>query len=138
MAGYSSTPLPKKLGFKDGSRGLLVRAPAGFEGTLDGLPPGATISRRPGKAPHDVILAFVERASDVPGLFVTHGPRLGAAGGLWICWPKAHLRTDKSLDENAIRAAGLAAGLVDNKVCAVSDEWSGLRFVRRLKDRPDR
>jgi hypothetical protein len=114
---------------------LLARAPAGFEDLLEGLPPGVTISRRPGKSEQDVILAFVERAADVPGLFESHGPRLAQAGGLWIAWPKAHLRTDKTLDENAIRAAGLAAGLVDNKVCAVSDEWSGLRFVRRLKDR---
>lgn len=136
MAGYSGTPLAKKLGIKDGSRVLLARAPAGFEDLLEERPPGAAVSRRAGKLPHDVILAFVERAADVPDLFETHGPRLTTAGGLWICWPKVHLRTDPDLSENPIRAAGLAAGLVDNKVCAVSDDWSGLRFVRRLKDRP--
>lgn len=135
MAGYSGTPLPKKLGLKDGSRVLLSKAPEGLEDELTPLPPAATLTRRAPKTPCDVILAFVTKASEVPAVFESHAPRLTPAGGLWVCWPKSHLRTDPDLSENPIRAAGLAAGLVDNKVCAVNDDWSGLRFVRRLKDR---
>ena len=145
MAGYSGTPLPQKLGIKAGARVGLSKAPAAFATTLGPLPAGAVLTeaaaRRGGR--FDVIVAFVAAAADLPALFAQLGPRLDPAGGFWIAWPKKKA-TGKAppvptdVTENVVRAAGLAAGLVDNKVCAIDDTWSGLRFVVRLADRPAR
>ena len=134
-AGYSGTPLAVKLGIKAGHRVLLLSAPKGFEETLDGLADGAKVSRRAGKSEWDVIVAFVERAADLAGVFGANIPNLAQAGGIWIAWPNPSFRKDPTIGDAAVRAAGLSSGLVDVKVCAVSDAWSGLRFVRRLKDR---
>ena len=139
MAGYSGTPLAKKLGIKDGHSVLLVGAPQGFERTLDGLPASARVSRTAAsRSTLDVILLFVDGRADLAKRFGTLARRLAPAGGLWVAWPKRASGVPTDLDENAIRHTGLAAGLVDNKVCAVDDTWSGLRFVFRLKDRPSR
>lgn len=145
MAGYSGTPLPQKLGIKAGARVGLSKAPAAFATTLGPLPAGAVLTdaaARSGRR-YDVMVAFVATAADLPALFARLGPRLDPAGGFWIAWPKKkatgnarHVPTD--VTENVVRAAGLAAGLVDNKVCAIDDTWSGLRFVVRLADRPAR
>ena len=136
MAGYSGTPLPQKLGIKPGQRVLLHAAPDGFERLLEPLPDRVRLQhnlRSPG--PFDVIVGFVltqrRLDHDLPRL----KQRLAKSGGLWIAWAKkaAGVRTD--LTEAEVRQAGLAQGLVDNKVCAVDETWSGLRFVYRLADR---
>lgn len=135
MAGYSGTPLAKKLGLKSGHRLALIEAPDGFERLLEGLPDGVTIARG-GRAAADVIVLFCTRAADLARRFPAAAARLDPAGGLWVAWPKKSSGRATDLGENEIRALGLSAGLVDNKVCAVDDVWSGLRFVVRLADRP--
>jgi hypothetical protein len=143
MAGYSGTPLPRKLGIRPGARLGLVGAPSDFDRTLGELPLGVTVRAvGGGRDPFDVIVCFAksarELARDLPGL----PARLDPAGGLWIAWPKksslrsSGLATD--LTDVEVRRRGLALGLVDNKVCAIDENWSGLRFVVRLADRPGR
>jgi hypothetical protein len=133
MAGYSGTPLPRKLGIKPEHRVWLVNAPDGFE--LDPLPPGALVHRRAGADPYDVILAFFDDEAALRLRFEGLRKRLDKAGGLWIAWPKKSSGVPTDLTENVIRDYGLTTGMVDNKVCAVDETWSGLRFVVRLADR---
>lgn len=136
MAGYSGTPLAKKLGIKPDALVLLIGAPAGFPDTLTPLPEGVTIrTAARGKAPADVIVLFSDRQSDLNRRLPALVERLSQAGGLWISWPKKSSGVATDLSDGVVREIGLATGLVDNKVCAVDDTWSGLRFVRRLKDR---
>lgn len=133
-AGYSGTPLPAKLGIKPGATVALIGAPRGFEALLSPLAPGVRI-RRGTRASAAVIVAFcVTRAQLQRGL---PGWRcaLAPGGGLWIAWPKRSSGVDSDLDDHAVRELGLAAGLVDNKVCAIDATWSGLRFVYRRADR---
>jgi hypothetical protein len=136
MAGYSGTPLVKKLGIKEGARVGVVRPPQGFAATLGELPGGALVGTVSARAAYDVIVLFARAMKDVerelPGL----RKRLDPAGGLWIAWPKKASGIVTDVGEGEVRARGLAAGLVDNKVCAIDDVWSGLRFVVRLADRP--
>jgi hypothetical protein len=134
MAGYSATPLAKKLGIKDAARVLLIGAPAGFERTLEGLPDGVTITARPGRE-HDVIVLFAQDLKSFMKAFDRTRARLHQDGGFWVAWPKKTSGIKTDLTENIIRDIGLAAGLVDNKVCAIDQTWSGLRLVVRLKDR---
>ena len=140
MAGYSGTPLPRKLGIKPGARLGLMRAPAGFAAdTLGELPIGVT-TREPGRGrdPFDVIVCFARSVKDLARDFSALRGRLAPAGGLWIAWPKKSSGVATDLTEAEVRLRGLASGLVDNKVCAIDDVWSGLRFVVRLADRPPR
>ncbi len=134
-AGYSGTPLVRKLGIKPDARLGLLSAPAGFEDTLGALPPGVLVRRR-ARAPLDVIVAFALRRAELGRRLDDWRRALDPGGGLWIAWPKraSGVRTD--LSETVVRELGLATGLVDNKVCALDDVWSGLRFVYRLADRP--
>lgn len=132
-AGYSGTPLPRKLGIKDGSQVLLDGAPDGF--ALEPLPERTTVHHRAGAGPYDVIVAFCPDAARVLRRFGPLAARLATAGGLWIAWPKRSSGVPTDLAEDVVRDIGLAAGLVDNKVCAIDQTWSGLRFVRRLADR---
>ena len=137
MAGYSGTPLPKKLGIKEGHQVALLGAPPGFGKTLGKLPAGATTKREPkGKGPFDVIVLFVKRRSDLQKRFRAASKRLDWAGGLWVSWPKKSSGVKTDVDEGFVREHGLDVGLVDNKICAVDDVWSGLRFVYRVADRP--
>ncbi len=129
MAGYSGTPLPRKLGVKEGHRVLLVGAPD--LPALHGVP----VHRRPGREPYDVILLFCRDAATLRRRFPAARDRLVTEGGLWVCWPKRSSGVPTDLSENPIRDYGLAQGMVDNKVCAVDETWSGLRFVYRLADR---
>ena len=131
--GYSGTPLPAKLGIKAGSRVLLDGAPA--ELPLDPLPDGVRLHRRPGPEPYDVVLLFTPDAARLHGRWPGLVPRLETAGRLWVCWPKKSSGVPTDLTENVVRDYGLEQGLVDVKVCAVDETWSGLAFVRRLKDR---
>lgn len=135
MAGYSGTPLPRKLGIKEGARVALFDAPAGFATTLGELPPGArVVAAEDGQI--DVIVAFVTSLVETETAFTGAKPLLAYHGGLWMAWPKKQPRQPVSITENEIREVGLAAGLVDNKVCAIDARWSGLRFVYRVADRP--
>jgi len=136
-AGYSGTPLPKKLGIRDASRVALVGAPPGFEDRLVPLPPEVVLHRR-AQGRLDVILFFVRRARDLERRFEGLAAKLEPAGGLWVAWPKKASGVETDLDFDRVQRTGLASGLVDNKVCAVDETWSGLRFVRRLADRPAR
>jgi hypothetical protein len=133
MSGYSGTPLAKKLGIKANSRLLLLRADPAF--TIDDLPEGVTAQRRPTAAPYDTILLFATNRFVAAKGFEPAAKRLTAAGGLWMCWPKKSSGLQTDLTEADVRTIGLDGGLVDNKVCAVDETWSGLRFVRRLSDR---
>ncbi len=133
--GYSGTPLVRKLGIKPDATVALVNAPPGFDDVLGELPHGVTVRRRL-RGPADVIVSFhVDRARlerRLPALRAA----LTDAGGLWLAWPKRAAGVATDLGEHAVRELGLAAGLVDNKVCAIDATWSGLRFVYRLVDRP--
>ena len=134
-AGYSGTPLPRKLGIKPGDRLGLIGAPEGFDATLGELPEDVGVRRR-ARGPLDVVVAFfIERVALERRIEALKGT-LDPAGGLWIAWPKRAASVATDLDENVVRELGLAAGLVDNKVCAIDAVWSGLRFVYRLRDRP--
>ena len=129
-AGYSGTPLPQKLGIKEQSRAVLVRAPHDFAATLGALPAGARLADRlAGEA--DVILLFCRALAELQRDFPRAQALLRERGGLWACWPKKASGVQTDLDENKVRAVGLGHGLVDIKVCAVDAVWSGLRFARR-------
>jgi len=134
MAGYSGTPLPQKLGIKEGHQVALVGAPAAFD--LGTLPTGATLQPRlaaRGKSPPplDVIILFVKRRVDLAAQLAPCRARLAQDGGLWIAWPKKASGVATDIVEDTIREVALPTGLVDNKVCAIDDTWSGLRLVIR-------
>ena len=135
MAGYSGTPLVNKLGIKAGSRLLLVNQPEGFKKTLEPLPEEVTLVAPSGREKLDVVLLFVLEQKELQKRFARLAPRLQPAGGLWVCWPKKASGVETDLSEDVVRRVGLEAGLVDNKVCAVDQTWSGLRFVIRLIER---
>ncbi len=124
-AGYSGTPLARKLGIREASTVALIGASPGF--TVPDLPPGATV-RRSARGRTDVTVWFVASATELSARI---GEMAGRAEGncLWICWPKqaSGVRTD--VTESAVRAAGLANGLVDFKIAAIDETWSGLRFA---------
>ena len=127
MAGYSGTPLPQKLGIKAGSRVRLARPPDGFARSL------GIVARARGDA--DVIVVFSRTIAELQRDFRRLRRSLQQSGGLWVAWPKRASGVPTDLDEGVVRRYGLAQGLVDNKVCAIDDTWSGLRFVVRLSDR---
>ena len=135
MAGYSGTPLVKKLGIKEAAAALLVNPSEGFLETLGPLPADAEIVSGSSREKLDVAMLFVLSQKKLKQEFARLAARLKPAGGLWVCWPKKASGVETDLTENVIREVGLAAGLVDNKVCAVDETWSGLRFVVRLADR---
>jgi hypothetical protein len=133
-AGYSGTPLPTKLGIKPGARVVLVAAPPEAQTLIAPLPERAVMrSQLRGEA--DVIVCFAPRRRDLDRRFGALERALARDGSLWIAWPKRASGVETDLTESVVREVGLAHGLVDTKVCAISDVWSGLRFVRRLRDR---
>ena len=136
MAGYSGTPLPKKLGIKEGARISTVGAPSRFVPSLD-LPPSVIVDHEP-KEPraYDVLVAFAPDLASLQGLVGRLAGFITWSGGLWIAWPKRASPLASDIIESDVRAAGLAEGLVDNKICAVDADWSGLRFVHRKENRP--
>ncbi len=130
-SGYSGTPLPKKLGIVDGTTVALIGAPPGV---VDGLPGGVAVKRQArGKA--DVVVAFFTERSDFERRIDTLGQMIFPAGGLWVAWPKRASGVVTTMDENVVRAVALPMGLVDNKVCAIDETWSGLRVVWRRERR---
>jgi hypothetical protein len=133
-AGYSGTPLARKLGIARGARVGVIDAPAGFEFGAGELDDGVSI-RTTARGPLDVIVAFFDRRARLSRRMPALCAALDPAGGLWIAWPKRSSGVATDLDENVVREHGLHAGLVDNKVCAIDDVWSGLRLVYRLRDR---
>ncbi len=136
VAGYSGTPLPKKLGIRAGSRLALVAAPESFTPLLEPMPDGVRLMHA-ARGRHDVIVFFATRRNELTRRFAKLANALEPDGGLWIAWPKRTARVATDLTESVVREIGLSGGLVDNKVCAVDDCWSGLRFVHRVADRPD-
>jgi hypothetical protein len=132
--GYSGTPLPKKLGIKAGSRVCMIDAPREVKAELKQELSACEIWDE-GKAPIDFAMVFTKSSAALVKEFKRVAGLLAPAGMLWISWPKKSSGVATDLDENVVRDIGLAAGLVDVKVCAVTEVWSGLKFVRRLKDR---
>ena len=133
-AGYSGTPLPRKLGIKEGHRVGLLGAPEGFSETLGELPDGASLARSL-RAPLNVIVAFFTERSALERRLSGLIGLMDPAAGLWVAWPKRASGMDSDVTENVVRELGLAAGVVDNKVCAIDETWSALRLVIRLRDR---
>ena len=134
MPGYSGTPLPKKLGLKEGLRVCLMNAPQEVRAQLKaGL--AACHEVRDQEGAPDFAMLFTKSRAEMTREFARIGRQLAPAGMLWVSWPKKSSGVATDLDENIVREIGLAAGLVDVKVCAVTEVWSGLKFVRRLKDR---
>ncbi len=131
MAGYSGTPLPKKLGIKPKSAVALLGAPEGFAmKTLGTLPEGAVI-RGDARSAYNVGLLFARSRADLLRRFPAAAKAMGDPGALWIVWPKRASGVPTDLDENVVRAFGLARGLVDYKIAAIDATWSGLCFARR-------
>ena len=132
MAGYSGTPLPKKLGILEASTlALIGESP---EGVVSGLPVGVTVKRSArGKA--DVVVAFFTERRDFEHRIEALGRMIFPAGGLWVAWPKRASGLATTMNENVVRAVALPLGLVDNKVCAIDETWSGLRVVWRRERR---
>jgi hypothetical protein len=134
MVGYSGTPLARKLGIKDGSRVALLGAPEGFDDELAPLPDDVTVLRRLG-ADIDVAVLFVTERRDLERRFDAVANAVFPAGGFWVAWPKRASKVATDLTEDVLREVALPKGLVDNKVCAVTQVWSGLRLVWRKENR---
>jgi hypothetical protein len=132
MAGYSGTPLPKKLGIKEQFRVAFVDMPASVKSELRDALASCKVSAR---GPLDYVHLFVTSQTDLEKAFVRFRPQLAPAGMIWISWPKKISGVSTDVTENDVRRIGLAVGLVDVKVCAVNEVWSGLKFVIRVKDR---
>jgi hypothetical protein len=134
MAGYSGTPLPKKLGIKDKFRVTFVALPADVKAELRNALAGCSIVKD-GHGPLDFAMVFAKKQAELRSEFARLARRLAPAGMLWASWPKKASGVATDMNENDVRRIGLAAGLVDVKVCAVSEVWSGLKFVWRSEDR---
>jgi len=136
MAGYSGTPLPKKLGIKPAHRVAFLGAPKGFDETLGELPEGVRVSKKLGsKTKQNVIVCFVAEKAALAKALPSLVASLEEDGGLWVAWPKKTSRVETDMTEDRVRELALPKGLVDNKVCAIDDTWSGLRCVIRLENR---
>jgi hypothetical protein len=132
---YSGTPLWKKLGIRDNARVLLAGAPEGFEDLLEPLPDGAAVLARSGRSV-DVALLFANERADLDRRFARLAQSIRPDGRLWVAWPKKASKIPTDLDFDAVQGMGLGAGLVDNKSASITDEFQGLQFVVRLRDRP--
>ena len=133
-SGYSGTPLVKKLGLKEGARGSVLDAPCDYSDLLGGLPKGVELTDTPVPG-SDFIHFFVCQKRALTQRLPQLKRCLARDGALWLSWPKRTSKIPGDLSGNVVRACGLAIGLVDVKVCAVDENWSGLKFVYRLKDR---
>lgn len=134
MAGYSVTPLPRKLGIKEGDAVAFPSAPPEFEPALGALPDRVVIKMRAVR-PLAVAVAFFTRRRELERRFDSLANAVFPDGALWVAWPKRASGVATDLTEDAVREVALPAGLVDNKVCAIDDTWSGLRLVHRVERR---
>ena len=134
MAGYSGTPLPKKLGIKPGFRTTFFELPSEVKKDLKAALAECELAKD-GQAVLDFAMIFVRSRAEMREQFPRFARRLAPAGMLWVSWPKKTSGMAADLNENDVRRIGLVAGLVDVKVCAVNEVWSGLKFVIRVKDR---
>jgi len=130
QAGYSGTPLLQKLGVREGSRMAVMKPPPGFVHSLPALPIGATLSQR-GESEADVIVWFIKSSRELGSLDTAIARMPATSGMLWVAWPKKVSGVETDVTEDVIRSAALLAGLVDTKVCAIDETWSGLRLSRR-------
>jgi hypothetical protein len=135
VAGYSGTPLWKKLGIREGDTVAVLDAPPGF--AIADLPVGVEV-RRSVRGLAEVIVAFHKTRSTLAHRFPTLLRSLDVDGGLWVAWPKRSSGVPTDLTEDVVRDVALPTGMVDNKVCAIDDTWSGLRLVLRKELRPGR
>ncbi len=134
--GYSGTPLAKKLGIKAGHRVGTFSAPPHFPNLLEALPADTRVDGDPGVGVElDVAVLFVSDEGELRARFREISRRIRRNGGLWVSWPKKSSALATDLREGHVRSVGLEAGLVDNKICAIDEDWSGLRFVYRVSDR---
>ncbi len=134
MAGYSGTPLPRKLGIKPGTALAIENAPPGFHTTLGELPDGVRHADE-GETGVDVLVAFHLSRETLESAFLAQARRIAPNGGYWIAWPKRSSGVPTDITEDVLREVLLPTGLVDNKVCAIDETWSGLRFVVRKEHR---
>ncbi|MFG0317220.1 MAG: DUF3052 domain-containing protein [Planctomycetota bacterium JB042] len=130
-AGYSGTPLPKKLGIAEGGRVLVKNGPPHLDDLLAPLPDGVTLSTR-AQGSFGTILFFTKRRAELARALPALEPKLADKGGLWVCWPKKASKVETDVTEDVVRAE-MPAHLVDVKVCAVDETWSGLRLMRRRR-----
>src|SRR6266849_3049753 len=136
VAGYSGTSLPKKLGIKDAHRVAILGPPKDFEKTLGVLPSTVSLQiGRAGKLPFDVLVLFVTRRAELARQLASVRRRMTPAAGFWVAWPKKASKVPTDITEDVVRFVALPTGLVDNKVCAIDETWSGLRLVIRLENR---
>lgn len=135
MAGYSGTPLAKKLGIKEEFRLFFFEPPKTFRSDLGDLPAGVRILSKLDAKPFDLIMLFVQTERVLKQQFTRLMKSLNQNGMLWVAWPKKSSGVETDLSFDIVQRHGLAAGLVDVKICAVDETWSGLKFVYRLKDR---
>jgi hypothetical protein len=133
MSGYSGTPLPKKLGIKPGFRVFLANDPSDVRAELRTALSDCSLLKE--LAAVEFAMLFTKSRADLEKEFSLVAKKLTPSGMLWVSWPKKSSGVASDLDENVVREIGLAAGMVDVKVCAVTEVWSGLKFVRRLRDR---
>jgi CheY-like chemotaxis protein len=129
MAGYSGTPLPRKLGIKEGSILALINAPPDFSKILGELPVGVTV-KTGSRSRRDLTIWFPKSVKELEDRIDRLAEQVGG-GGIWIAWPKKASGVKTDLTQTVIRKIGLAAGLVDYKICAIDVTWSGLKFTRR-------
>ncbi len=131
MAGYSATPLARKLGIKSGHLIALLDAPPGFPDSLEPLPQDTDVRTSLDGGPFDVVVCFTTLRDEVVRSVARVQPVLTVAGALWIAWPKKASKVPTEVTDHAVRDVALPVGLVDNKICAIDETWTGLRLVLR-------
>jgi hypothetical protein len=135
MAGYSGTPLWKKLGITEGVSVSVVDAPDSFDLSRENLPPDVEIAQD--FQPADIHVVFARTATEMESRFRRAMTAMPADGSIWVAWPKRSSGIESDITDSRLREMLLPTGLVDNKVCAIDDIWSGLRFVVRTENRPE-
>jgi hypothetical protein len=133
-AGYSGTPLPRKLGIKEGHRVALSNAPPRW--TIEGLPAGVHLDTADGRPPFDVVVAFFANKTAMSAAIHRLADAITVDGALWLAWPRRAGGHTSDITDNVVRELALPTGLVDTKVAALDDDWSGLKFVWHKENRP--
>ena len=133
-AGYSGTPLVKKLGLVAGARVVALSEPPAFREALGPLPEGVALRDRL-RGPADVVVVFVTSRAELERRLAAAGKAIFPAGAIWVAWPKKASKVPTDVTEDVVRAVALPTGLVDTKVCAIDETWSGLRVVWRKERR---